>query len=224
MPTTTAEAAARAATPQSLRTRLLWRVLLPLAATWSVGNAVAFTLSWTLAGRAFDRALLDDAYAIAANVVEARRRARPQPDAARARQRSLRSAKRRNTSPSRPPTAASSPAAATCAPQRRAPADSERVLRRQCVTASRCGSRACAASRRGRSWSSSARRRTARQNLLLGLLAAIGRCRRRSWCCCSARTCAGRSAASCAPLVDLQRELDRRDSSELEPIAFAAPI
>jgi two-component system sensor histidine kinase TctE len=49
---------------------MLWRVLLPLAATWSVGSAVAFYLSWELAGRAFDRAMLDDAYAIAANVIE----------------------------------------------------------------------------------------------------------------------------------------------------------
>lgn len=56
-------------TPRSLRSRLLWRVLLPLAATWSIGSAIAFTLSWALAGHAFDRAMLDDAYAIAANVV-----------------------------------------------------------------------------------------------------------------------------------------------------------
>lgn len=56
--------------PPSLRSRMLWRVLLPLAATWSVGSSVAFYLSWELAGRAFDRAMLDDAYAIAANVVE----------------------------------------------------------------------------------------------------------------------------------------------------------
>ncbi len=56
--------------PPTLRSRMLWRVLLPLAATWSVGSAVAFYLSWELAGRAFDRAMLDDAYAIAANVVE----------------------------------------------------------------------------------------------------------------------------------------------------------
>ena len=59
-----------AARPPTLRSRMLWRVLLPLAATWSVGSAVAFYLSWELAGRAFDRAMLDDAYAIAANVVE----------------------------------------------------------------------------------------------------------------------------------------------------------
>jgi two-component system sensor histidine kinase TctE len=54
----------------SLRSRMLWRVLVPLAATWSIGSAAAFYLSWELAGRAFDRALLDDAYAIAANVIE----------------------------------------------------------------------------------------------------------------------------------------------------------
>ena len=59
-----------AARPPTLRSRMLWSVLLPLAATWSIGSAVAFYLSWELAGRAFDRALLDDAYAIAANVVE----------------------------------------------------------------------------------------------------------------------------------------------------------
>jgi two-component system sensor histidine kinase TctE len=65
-----ADRAARVATHRSLRSRLLWRVLLPLAATWSIGSAVAFSLSWVLAGRSFDRALLDDAYAIAANVGE----------------------------------------------------------------------------------------------------------------------------------------------------------
>ncbi|MBV9889357.1 MAG: sensor histidine kinase [Rhizobacter sp.] len=55
---------------RSLRSRLLLRVLLPLAATWSIGSAVAFSLSWALAGRAFDRALLDDAYVIEANVID----------------------------------------------------------------------------------------------------------------------------------------------------------
>ena len=55
---------------RSLRSRLLVAVLLPLAATWSIGSAVAFSLSWALAGRAFDRALLDDAYVIAASVTE----------------------------------------------------------------------------------------------------------------------------------------------------------
>jgi two-component system, OmpR family, sensor histidine kinase TctE len=61
----------RAAAPrQSLRSRMLWRVLLPLGVTWLVGGGAAFSLSWVLAGRAFDRALLDDAYAIASNVGE----------------------------------------------------------------------------------------------------------------------------------------------------------
>ena len=64
------EAPRRAAAKRSLRSRLLVRVLLPLAATWSIGSAVAFSLSWALAGRAFDRLLLDDAYVIAASVVE----------------------------------------------------------------------------------------------------------------------------------------------------------
>ena len=53
---------------RSLRARMLWRVLLPLAATWFIGSAIALYLAWTFAGRAFDQALLDNAYAIAANV------------------------------------------------------------------------------------------------------------------------------------------------------------
>src|SRR6185369_6842285 len=65
-----AETARRAPAHRSLRSRLLVGVLLPLAATWSIGSAVAFSLSWALAGRAFDRALLDDAYVIAASVTE----------------------------------------------------------------------------------------------------------------------------------------------------------
>ena len=65
-----ADPQARATFRRSLRASLLLRVLLPLAATWSIGSAAAFSLSWVLAGRAFDRALLDDAYVIAANVVE----------------------------------------------------------------------------------------------------------------------------------------------------------
>ncbi|MDQ2927380.1 MAG: sensor histidine kinase, partial [Pseudomonadota bacterium] len=52
----------------SLRTRMLWRVLLPLAATWFIGSAIALYLAWVFAGSAFDRALLDNAAAIAANV------------------------------------------------------------------------------------------------------------------------------------------------------------
>jgi signal transduction histidine kinase len=43
-------------------------VLLPLAATWFIGSAIALYLAWMFAGRAFDQALLDNAYAIAANV------------------------------------------------------------------------------------------------------------------------------------------------------------
>jgi two-component system sensor histidine kinase TctE len=53
----------------SLRARMLWRVLLPLAATWFIGSAIAVYLAWTSTGRALDRALLDNAYAIAANIV-----------------------------------------------------------------------------------------------------------------------------------------------------------
>jgi two-component system sensor histidine kinase TctE len=53
---------------RSLRARMLWRVLLPLAATWLIGSAIALYLAWIFAGRAFDRALLDNAYAIAANI------------------------------------------------------------------------------------------------------------------------------------------------------------
>ena len=62
------EIAAPVATRRTLRSRLLWRVLVALAITWSIGSGAAFSLSWVLAGRAFDRALLDDAYAIAGNV------------------------------------------------------------------------------------------------------------------------------------------------------------
>ena len=64
-----ADPGAPAAGPRSLRSRLLVRVLVPLAVTWSLGSAIAFSLSSVLADRAFDRSLLDDAYVIAANVV-----------------------------------------------------------------------------------------------------------------------------------------------------------
>ena len=53
---------------RSLRARMLWRVLPPLAATWLIGGAIALSLSWIFAGQAFDRALLENAYAIAANI------------------------------------------------------------------------------------------------------------------------------------------------------------
>lgn len=56
------------ASTRTLRRRVLWRVLLPLALTWLVGSAGALYLAWKAADRAFDRELLDNAYAIAANV------------------------------------------------------------------------------------------------------------------------------------------------------------
>ncbi len=52
----------------SLRRRMLWRVILPLALTWLLGSAVAVTVAYVYTRKAFDRSLLDDAYAIAANV------------------------------------------------------------------------------------------------------------------------------------------------------------
>jgi two-component system sensor histidine kinase TctE len=52
----------------SLRTRLARRVVLPLVLTWAVGSAVALGVANHFAGQAFDRALLDDAYALAAKV------------------------------------------------------------------------------------------------------------------------------------------------------------
>ncbi|WP_431274625.1 sensor histidine kinase N-terminal domain-containing protein [Variovorax ureilyticus] len=52
----------------SLTTRVLRGVLLPLALTWFLGTAVALYLASYFTRQAFDRALLDDAYAISANV------------------------------------------------------------------------------------------------------------------------------------------------------------
>jgi two-component system sensor histidine kinase TctE len=52
----------------SLESRLVRRVLLPLVLTWAVGSGVAMAVANYFAGEAFDRALLDDAYALAANV------------------------------------------------------------------------------------------------------------------------------------------------------------
>jgi two-component system sensor histidine kinase TctE len=54
----------------SLRSRMLWRVLVPLALTWLVGSAVASVVAYVFTREAFDRSLVDNAYAIAANVVE----------------------------------------------------------------------------------------------------------------------------------------------------------
>lgn len=52
----------------SLRTRLARHVLLPLALMWLAGTAITTGVAYYYAQQAFDRALLDDAYALAANV------------------------------------------------------------------------------------------------------------------------------------------------------------
>lgn len=54
----------------SLRRRMLWRVLLPLALTWLLGSAVAVGVARLYTQAAYDRSLVDDAFAIAANVSE----------------------------------------------------------------------------------------------------------------------------------------------------------
>jgi len=54
----------------ALRSRMLWRVLVPLALTWLIGSAVAAMVAYFFTREAFDRSLVDNAYAIAANVVE----------------------------------------------------------------------------------------------------------------------------------------------------------
>jgi two-component system sensor histidine kinase TctE len=52
----------------SLRSRLVRHVVLPLVLTWALGSAVALSVANHFVGRSFDRSLLDDAYALAANV------------------------------------------------------------------------------------------------------------------------------------------------------------
>ena len=52
----------------SLRSRLARHVLLPLALVWLAGTAINTSVAHFYAQQAFDRALLDDAYALAANV------------------------------------------------------------------------------------------------------------------------------------------------------------
>ena len=52
----------------TLQSRLVRRVMLPLVLTWAVGTAVALAVANHFAGKAFDRALLDDAYALAASM------------------------------------------------------------------------------------------------------------------------------------------------------------
>lgn len=52
----------------SLRRRMLWRLLAPLALVWGVGTGVATGVAYHFTGQALDRTLLDDALAISANV------------------------------------------------------------------------------------------------------------------------------------------------------------
>lgn len=52
----------------SLRARLLRHVILPLALTWLVGAMLALAVARYFTQQAFDRALLDDAYAVASHV------------------------------------------------------------------------------------------------------------------------------------------------------------
>ncbi|HET7835900.1 MAG TPA: sensor histidine kinase N-terminal domain-containing protein [Variovorax sp.] len=52
----------------SLIARVLRRVLLPLGLTWLLGTAVALVVASYFAEQAFDRAMLDDAYSVSANV------------------------------------------------------------------------------------------------------------------------------------------------------------
>ena len=53
---------------RSLFQRLLQRVVVPLALTWLVGTLLAFAVARYSTQQAFDRALLDDAYAVASHV------------------------------------------------------------------------------------------------------------------------------------------------------------
>ncbi len=52
----------------SLRRKIILHVLLPLALTWALGAAVAIGLAQYFTMQAYDRALLDDAYALSAQV------------------------------------------------------------------------------------------------------------------------------------------------------------
>ena len=56
---------------RSLRGRLLRHVIVPLALTWLLGALVALAVARYFTQQAFDRALLDDAYAVAAHVQHA---------------------------------------------------------------------------------------------------------------------------------------------------------
>ena len=52
----------------SLRARVVLHVMLPLALTWMVGATLAVAIAYFFAQQAFDRALLDDAFAVASRV------------------------------------------------------------------------------------------------------------------------------------------------------------
>ena len=52
----------------SLRSRVVLHVVVPLVVLWALGATLALGVANHFAGRAFDRSLLDDAYAVAANV------------------------------------------------------------------------------------------------------------------------------------------------------------
>lgn len=54
--------------PRSLRSRLLRHVIVPLAVTWLLGTLLAQGVARYFTQQAFDRALLDDAYAVASHV------------------------------------------------------------------------------------------------------------------------------------------------------------
>jgi two-component system sensor histidine kinase TctE len=56
------------ASKPSLRAQLVRHVLVPLGLTWLLGTAVVVAVAYHYAQKAFDRALLDDAYALAARV------------------------------------------------------------------------------------------------------------------------------------------------------------
>jgi two-component system, OmpR family, sensor histidine kinase TctE len=55
--------------PVTLRTRLLRHVLLPLAVVWALGAALVVSAAYYFAAQAYDRSLIDDAEALAAQVV-----------------------------------------------------------------------------------------------------------------------------------------------------------
>ena len=59
---------AEAARKPSLRARVVAHVMLPLMLTWMLGSALTVGIAYFFAEEAFDRALLDDAYAVASRV------------------------------------------------------------------------------------------------------------------------------------------------------------